>query len=249
MSKRTNSPLHDDAVDPHSCTLETRLAMLRRTPLFHGLDDAALAEVNRRFRTEDYRAGETIYRAGNDAEKLYVVATGKVRLLEYTAEGQAVLQDLLAPGEVFGSLYALGDEAYASDAEAQTFCCLLSLAAESFLEVLREVPAVALTALELTAERLHEARRLQVLSTRPVEQRLAATLLKLAEKLGDPTPQGLVLQSPLSQGDLAAMTGTTPESVNRALRSFKERGLVESGRGWLALQDERGLAAVAEVEG
>jgi CRP-like cAMP-binding protein len=85
--------------------------------------------------------------------------------------------------------------------------------------------------LEIVAERLRRAQEMiQHLSANSAEVRIAHTLLRLAGKLGSPGAGGVVIQIPLSREDLAAMTGTTPETVSRVLSRFRRAGLVESGR-------------------
>lgn len=247
MAEDKQSPLRSDELDPQVCTHDRRLEMLRQVPLFRTLGEADLEDVNRYFHARDFQAGEVIYRAGDPTRELFVVATGKVKILNYTSSGQQIVFDLLAPGESFGSLLALGDETYANDAQAQTFCCLLALSAQTFQEVVEQYPLVAVAALQLTAARLRDSRQVvRELSALSVEQRLAATLLKLSEKLSEPHEGGLLLQIPLPQHDLAAMMGTTPESVNRTLSKFKRTGLLESGRTWLILKDIERLKAVAD---
>ncbi len=236
------APWHDAA----SCTVDVRLTMLGRTPLFGGATADELRRVNERCRAVAVTAGEVVFRAGERAEDLFVVATGAVKLLEHAADGRQVLLDLCVPGEAFGSAPALGDEVYPHDAQAVADGCLLSLSAATFERLLREMPSVALAALALTSRRLREAQRaVHTLSTLPVEAQVAATLLRLAAKL-DPAGDAERVALPLTQADLAAMSGTTPESVNRVLGTLKRRGWLASGRGWFSLLDRPALASLAQ---
>ncbi len=233
--------------DAASCTVDVRLTMLGRTPLFRGATPAELRLVNERCRAVAVRAGEVVVRAGDPAEDLFVVATGLVKLLEHTSDGRQVLLDVCVPGESFGSAPALGDEAYPHDAQAAADGCLLSLSAATFERLLHDLPSVAIAALELTSRRLREAQRaVQTLSTLPVEAQVADTLLRLAGKL-DPAGHAERIELPLTQADLAAMSGTTPESVNRVLGTLKRRGWVASGRGWFSLLDRAALASLART--
>lgn len=233
--------------DAASCTVDVRLTMLARTPLFRGATPAELRLVNERCRALAVRAGEVVIRAGEPAEDLFVIATGQFKLLEHTAEGRQVLLDLCVPGESFGSAPALGDESYPHDAQAAVDGCLLSLSAATFDRLLRELPSVAIAALELTSRRLREAQRsVQTLSASTVEAQVAATLLRLAAKL-DPAGDAPRIELPLTQADIAAMSGTTPESVNRVLGTLKRRGWVASGRGWFSLLDRPALASLTQT--
>lgn len=196
-AQKRYTPLAANAVEPASCTPGRRLEILRMVPLFKNLTPPQLEEVSVRFQAQSYAAGESIYHAGDPAQQLCVLATGKVKLLRYSASGQEVLLDLLVPGEFFGSLTALGDEAYQDSAVAQTDCCVLVMQASTFEEILSAYPLVTRAALELTASRLRIAQEtIRQLGSLSVEQRLAATLLKLGEKLGEKRNDGLLLQVP-----------------------------------------------------
>lgn len=240
-------PVPCEISDAAHCSKDVRLERLGATPLFGALGPRALASVNERCRAVAYQGGETIHHEGEPAERLYVVASGAVKLLRHGADGAAVLHDVAAPGETFGSLQALGDDVYRDEAVALRPGCLLVLAAETFQELLREVPGVAEAALRATAERLREAQgTVQALSTLPVEGRLAATLLRLARKTGVEGPYGTHLAVAPSQVDLASMTGTTPESVSRTFARWRARGLLATGPEGPVLRDVAALEALRE---
>lgn len=238
-----------DLEGPH-CSAQVRLEMLGRTPLFRALDDTALAQVNERCSAVACAPGETVHREGDPAERLFAVATGVVELLTHGAEGRRVLHDVVVPGETFGSLPVLGDDRYRHDAVALRPGCLLRISADTFHALLRDVPGVAEAALEVTAQRLRDAQRsVHDLSTLPVDGRLAATLLRLAAKTGERRPDGLHLGLPLPQVDLAAMTGTSPESVSRVFGRWRAAGWIATGAEGPVLRDPGALAALAEGVG
>ena len=72
-------------------------------------------------------------------------------------------------------------------------------------------------------------------------------MLRLADKLGEPVPNGGTVV-PLSQQDIAEMAGITLETVNRTLRDFRESGVVETGRGRIVVIDANALAMAADTE-
>jgi len=247
MNDHRKTPLEPETIEPQSCSIDLRRQILGRVPFFADLDPSAIDEINRLFREEGYQTDDVIYFSGDPARRLYVVAAGKIKLLRHSLGGQDVLLDVLVPGELFGSLAALGDNHYQDTAQAQTAACVLGIGAEDFRTVLQRYPPVALAVLDGMADRLkaaHEA--VHQLSTRSVEQRIAATLLKLGEKLGQEKEIGLLIQMPLSRDDLAEMTGTTPETASRIMSQFQKDGLIRSGRQWVALTDPQKLSTIAE---
>ncbi|MGC5626704.1 Crp/Fnr family transcriptional regulator [Georgenia sp. Z1344] len=248
MTERRHTPLTEPVIDPHACTPQLRLAVLGRDPLFTGLPPAELAAVDTHFRARHYAAGEPIYHSGDPADRLFIPAAGLSRVSRTAIDGRETLLGLHGPGESFGALPSLGVGTYPDDARALTFTCLLHVSSEQFAALVDELPRVAVAALHRIGQRLAEAHEsVHLLSGAPLEQRLAAALLVLAEKIGEPWEGMTLLQAPLGREDLAALTGSATESVSRLLSRWRRDGLVESGRRWVALADIDRLAAVRDA--
>jgi CRP-like cAMP-binding protein len=243
---RRNTPLDKDDISPAQCSPAQRLSLLRKIPLFARLDDTQLAEVDRLFRERGYTVGETIYLSGDPAGAFYIVATGKVKLVQHTAQGRGVLLEVLGPGNTFGTMPMFGDDVYPDSVEAQTDCCLLTITAPDLQTILERYPPVAHTLLTVLSEQLRLAREtIRRVSTGSVESRIAASLLKLADRLGSDDRDAILIQMPLTRQDLADMTGAQVETVSRVMSRFRKNGLVRSGRGWVAVVDRERLAAIA----
>lgn len=248
MAARRRSPVEPEDIEPQMCDVDLRLEILGQVPFFCDLPEDDLKQISELFREHGYEPEQTIYFSGDEARRLYVVASGKVKLMRHTLIGQDVLLDVLTPGEYFGSLSALGDDIYPDTAQAQTAACVLGVGADDFRRILASHPSVAIKVLDLTSERLRAAQEMvRRLSAHTVEQRIAYTLLKLGEKLGEPADEGLLIQMPLSREDLAGMTGTTTATASRVMSQLQKDGLINSGRQWVALTDESGLRAIAEM--
>ena len=246
MCQRRKSPVEIDIVPPQYCTIDLRLEILGQLPFLSPLSERELKEVNEHFRERGYDEGETSYFSGDRATHLYVVASGQVRLMQHSPSGKDVLLDLLLAGEFFGTLTPGPTERYGETAQAQVATCALTISADAFRELMAAHPKIALAVLDMTADRLQAAREMvRQLSTQPADERIAAVLLKLAEKLGEPHEEGVLIQTPLSREDLAQMTGTTPETVSRVLSQFQKDGLINSGRQWVAVANGEQLATMA----
>lgn len=239
---RRHSPVEIEIVPPVACTIDLRLEILGNLPFFASLSPGEVVAANERFREQGFAAGEIIAFSGEPATHLYAVASGHVKLLHHTLAGKDILLDLLIPGEFFGNLSAQEEAVYPETAVAQTNLCVLAIPTVAFRTILAQHPSAALAVLDLTAERLQSAQeRVRQLSAYPVEQRIAATLLQLAEKLGSEHEAGWLIQTPLSRDDLAQMTGTTPESASRVMSQLSREGIIASGRQWVAITDRAAL--------
>lgn len=246
---RRRVPLSSTCAQPHHCPRPVRMQVLGQVPLFAGLSPEELDGVDRRMVSLSWADGDLLYSAGETADHLYVLAAGRVKLSRPTGSGEPVVVDLLTPGDLFGGLSSLGQPVHEETAEALTTACALRIDPSGFRQVLLEHPPVALRVVDDLAQRLARARAdVGNRSTGSVAQRVAGTLLRLADKVGQTSAGsgGTLLQLPLSRSDLAGMTGSTPESVSRVMSRLRKEGVVDSGRRWTAVLDRERLVDVAE---
>lgn len=247
-SGRRHVPLRPMCAAPHSCSPAVRMKVLQQVPLLRGLSNAELTRVDARMTSLAWSEAQDVYRAGESAEHLYVLASGRAKAVHLSAAGDEHVVDLLAPGDLFGGLALLGTLEHHETVRAMTTMCALRVDTAAFRQILLEHPEVAVRALEMTAGRLEQARRdLTSRSLAPVPQRVAAVLLRLARKFGQRQEDGAVLiQVPLSRADIASIAGSTPESVSRAMSRWRTEGLIDSGRRWTEIRQPARLAQIAE---
>ena len=215
--------------------------------MFAGLSEEELHSIDRRMTSLSWAAGDALHVEGTPAEHLYVMASGRAKAYRTAPTGQEVVVELLGPGDLFGGLRTLGQEAHAETVEAMTTVCALRVGDDAFRQILIEHPQVGLRVLEDTTALLAQARAdVTRQSTAAVAGRLAATLLRLVEKFGEPARDGgTIIELPLSRADLAGLTGSTPESVSRVMSRWRKEGVIDAGRRWTAVRDPRRLAQIA----
>lgn len=247
MNKRRHIPLSMPDPDPQACSLAMRIAVCQRVPLFADLGAQQLEQVNRHCDARNVGAGASIYLEGDAATHLYVVAIGAVKTTRLAADGRESLIDLLTPGDFFGALPVLGQKHYVDSATALTPACLLGLDAPEYDAILQEIPQVAVATLKGVAHRLTQSQHaIHMLAGAPLEQRLAALLLVLADKAGKPWNGATLLDVPLAREDLAAMAGAATESVSRVLSQWQREGWIDAGRRWVAIVDATRLEKVRD---
>jgi CRP/FNR family transcriptional regulator, nitrogen oxide reductase regulator len=244
---RPKSPVRPEWVDPAVCSLDYRLKIIGRLPFFRHLSREAVVEINRLFEDRDVAAEQAVYFEGDPGENLYLVATGKVKLMQNMLSGREVLLDILQAGDYFGHLSITSQEGYTETAIAQTDCCILQISSQNFEKVLSRYPDVTMRVLKAVGQRLEESQQIvKQLSVYTIEQRVAATLIRMARKLGEQKQMGMLIQIPFSRQDLAAMTGTTVETVSRVMSRFAGERLISTGRKWVAVNDLQGLEQIVK---
>jgi CRP/FNR family transcriptional regulator len=212
--------------------------LLRATPYFARLDEAALARLARATQTRHYSAGQRIFAEGDDegAAALHIVDRGVVRIFKLSAEGREQVLRLMRPGDSFADVPAFDGGPYPAHADALEPASVVVLPRKELLEVLRAYPEMAIGALQILAARLrHMTGLVEDLSLRRVMSRVAKLLYTYEGELH------------LTQGQMAAMVGTAREMVNRSLHTLADAGAIELRGQQIVVLDRAKLARAAEA--
>jgi CRP/FNR family cyclic AMP-dependent transcriptional regulator len=215
--------------------------VLRRAPLFEGLDEDNARVLRRQMTEIRLNRGEHLFLEGQDGDRLYVVLDGKMKLTRAAADGRENLISVLGPGEMFGELSLFDPRPRTSSASAVTDAALAALAHDALRPWLRERPEVSMHMLQALARRLRRANDLNAdLVFTDVPGRVAKNLLDLADRFGEQEHDGLHVHHDLTQEELAQLVGASRETVNKALADFAARGWLQiSARSVLILDAER----------
>ncbi len=188
-----------------------------------------------------------LLRQGDPADRVYLLAQGRLRLSTITPDGQEVIIRYVAPGEGFGVAAALKDITYPVSIEAVENSLVIGWDRATFAELMERYPRLAMDAMRTLAFRMREMQdRVRELQTERVERRIARALLRLVQQTGRKVETGVLLDLPLTRQDLAEMTGTTLYTVSRVLSQWEQAGLVESGRERVLIRSPHGLVSIAE---
>src|SRR5258708_15729919 len=128
--------------------------VLRRAPLFEGLDEESARTLRRQMPDVKLSRGEHLFLEGQEGDRLYIVLEGKLKLTRAAADGRENLLSVLGPGEMFGELSLFDPRPRTSSASAVTDAVLASLKHEALTPWLRERPEVSLHMLRALAQRL-----------------------------------------------------------------------------------------------
>ncbi len=227
--------------------VDTREA-LRNAEIFAGLPMPALDRLANVAHPRSARQGELLFHQGEEAHTFFVVVSGRLRLVQHTAEGKDVTMATFVPGDVIGLVVGLNGAPYPGSAETLEDVEVLALPGELMWQLMNENAALAVRVLRMVASRLYEAQdRIRELSAERVQQRIARSLLRLARKVGVKGDGDTIrLDLRLSRQDLAQMNGTTLETVSRTLTAWEREGIIEAGREQIVILKPHQLVAIAE---
>jgi CRP/FNR family transcriptional regulator len=221
--------------------VEDAEVVLRRAPLFEGLDEESARALRRQMTEVKLSRGEHLFLEGDQGDTLYVVLDGKIKLTRAATDGRESLWSVLGPGEMFGELSLFDPRPRTSTASAVTDATVVALGDVALRPWLMDRPDVSMHMLRALARRLRRANDVTAdLVFTDVPGRVAKNLLDLAERFGERDNAGLHVHHDLTQEELAQLVGASRETVNKALADFAARGWLQiSARSVLILDTER----------
>lgn len=207
--------------------------VLARVPLFQNLSAASRQALEQEVRSLTVHRGQVVFRTGDQANGLYVILQGKVKLTKPSRQTQGVgatresLLTLLGPAEVFGELSVVDGGQRNTTATAMLDCRLLHVPREQILRLMEEHHDLSHAMLRQMAHRVRFSQeKISGLVLSDVPGRLAYQLLSLGERFGNQTEQGIEVHHDLTQLELAQVVGASRETVNKVLTDFAQRGWV-----------------------
>ena len=188
-------------------------------------------------------AGFVIYQRGSPADGVFVVLSGRVVLRSRVKAGRGFVPCVATDGETFGAEGLEGSGRYATDARADEPAETLHLSGAQFRALLREQPAIAQALVgQLMAERSGLLEKLRELATLSVEERLIASMLRLAEQTRS-VDHGSITLGPSQYRLLCELVGATRESVSLVFNRLVGAGLVERDGATYTVPDVHALSA------
>lgn len=173
-------------------------------------------------------AGFAIYQRGAPADGVFIVTHGRVVLRSRVRAGRGFVPWIATPGETFGSEGLSQNARYVSDARADEESETLFLSSGRFRAFVREQPQHSLILInQLMAERTALLDKLRELTTLSVEQRLIATLIRMATNNTFTREDGRIVLCTARYRLLCELVGATRESVSLVLGRLTGEGLVE----------------------
>jgi len=203
------------------------------------------------FKVETYAPGAYIYRSGDPADRIYLLRSGRVRLLRAgSIDGGATdesVHALLRPGDLFGEALRPPDATMEEAAATQGAAEVWSIEGRDLRALVEARPALALEIIRGLSDRARALRRrVNALTFKEVPARLAETLLSLGETHGERCPHGGELDlRGVTQQDLADLVGASRSFVSTLINQMKRDGLLGNIGRTLCLRDQRQLRVLA----
>lgn len=215
----------------------TNLDLIRRVNLFAQVtpDQAELlagAVVKRRL-----KRGELIVEQGKKSNSLFILLSGRARVLVTDRKSREVILASLKPGDYIGEMSLIDNEPHSASVEAEIQTDVFVLGRAEFTRCLEESPPMAYSVMQGLVQRLRRAdAKIESLALVGVYGRVADVLLGRAATDGE---SQMTIREKISRQDIAKMVGASREMVSRVMRDFEEQGFIETREGGAIVVKER----------
>jgi CRP/FNR family transcriptional regulator, cyclic AMP receptor protein len=214
------------------------LNVLKNVPLFSAFSDAQLATLLPAVQHRRYTRGSYVIRAGEETDALYIILSGRAKVLIPDNDGNEVILSVIGPSEFFGEMGLLDDLPRSASVAALEACEMLRIARGGFLACLKDNFDAALIIMRNLVKRLREAdRKIESLALIDVYGRVARVLLDLAK----PVDGKWVVEKAPPKQEIAHMIGASREMVSRVVKDLHERGAIHADKRRIVILDQHSM--------
>ncbi|MGI2336054.1 MAG: Crp/Fnr family transcriptional regulator [Dehalogenimonas sp.] len=196
--------------------------------LFSALSDKERAELQHSsVRRLEYRQSESLFNEGDDAEAVFLVTAGRIRLFKLSEDGREITLGYLGLNDLFGEEILFADNRRTFNAEAVEDTRVCACYKKDLEAMLSNHPAMATRVIKVMADKLSQlTEHLADVAIYDARNRILRTLSRLARNNGETTTNGIRLGFRLTHDDLGALIGTSRVMVTNVLKSLREEGLI-----------------------
>ncbi|MFM2276410.1 MAG: hypothetical protein RL211_2282 [Pseudomonadota bacterium] len=216
----------------------TNFDLIRRVPLFTMMTSAQAQTLAAAVAKQRFKRGEVIVEQGSKSNALFIILSGKARVLMTDNKDREVILASLQPGDYIGEMSLIDNEPHSANVEAEIQTDVLVLGREAFTQCLTENTQIAFAVMTGLVKRLRSAdRKIGALALMGVYGRVANVLLEYAA-LDDHNQ--MIIREKISRQDIAKMVGASREMVSRVMKDFEEQGFIETlESGAILVKDRR----------
>ena len=208
--------------------------VLKSVPLFAGFPDEQLRTLVTVVTRRSAPRASVIMAAGDPIDSLYIVISGRLKVMMGDADGKEVILSLIGPGEFFGEMGLIDDSPRSASVVTIEPCELVSVTKRDFKNCLAQNFEMSMAVMRGLVRRLREAdRKIGSLALLDVYGRVARLLLDMSE---DVNGQRMVTKR-LPKQDIAKMIGASREMVSRVMKDLQLGGYIEQRGATIVLRD------------
>ncbi|NDJ77521.1 MAG: Crp/Fnr family transcriptional regulator [Chloroflexi bacterium] len=217
--------------------------------LFDGMTPQEVLTLQEAMPIVRYRQGEYLFFAGEAADSLFLLQEGLVKVSYITLNGDEKILNIFQPGDVFGELFLGKYRHRVGEARAMEDVAVCKLCEETFLDLIHEVPRIALNFIRHLADEQRETlARMHALMRSEAKYRLLGVLLHSARRYCCTDNEWFTLPASITQEDIANMTALNRSTVSSLINDLRREGVL-GGTGRSLTVHRAAIQAMLEEAG
>lgn len=195
-----------------------------------------------------FKKGEYIYLPDEQADRLYFLTEGRVKIGSYADSGKEITKAILNKGEVFGELSLIGEEKRRDFAYAMEDTSLCILTVTDMKSLMRDHNALSLFLMKIMGSRMLEMeQRLEALVFKDSRTRIIEFLHSLAANKGQRVGYEQVVRKFMTHQEIANLTATSRQTVTTVLNDLRNKNILTFDRRRLLVRDMELLAKESQI--
>jgi CRP/FNR family transcriptional regulator len=204
---------------------ERESIQLNMIELFAYLTDQELDSINNLLAVKRFKKNEVILHEEDTNKFMYIVLSGRVRVIQITEDGKEILLAIHQAGEFFGEMSFIDGKTSPATIVAADDSVISIISRDEFYSTIYTHKKVLYNLLLILCSRLRESwEKIQLLNLKNASERLKILFYMLSNKYGEKTSKGITLNIKLTHQDMAEMTGMARETVTRVLDKWNKEG-------------------------
>jgi CRP/FNR family cyclic AMP-dependent transcriptional regulator len=212
--------------------------LLKNIPYFSELTIEEMINLVNRSQKQIYSRGSIILHEGDLGDDTYLIMRGKVKVIVTHADGKEIILNTLKSGDFFGEMAVFEKMPRSATIVAAEDCEFLIMSRENITDLIKRNPQIAFKLLSDMSRRVREAdEQISSLAHLGAKGRVAQTLLKLSREANLITDEGYqVLPKPPIE-DIAAMSGTSRETVSLLLSELTKKKIISQTKEFIIIYE------------
>jgi len=220
--------------------------VLRRCPLFAGLNEENLKSIRAIALPRQIRKKEILFAEGEEARGFYVILSGKVKVYKVSPEGKEQILHVVSAPDSFAEAALFLEGRYPAFAEALIDSQLLFFRKRDFIQLIEKNPQLSINIIISLSQFLKKfASLIEELSLKEVSSRISKYLLDLSLKLSKEGKSPQEVELDLSKTQVALKLGTISETLSRTLGKMKAKGIIDVKKNKILILNRRALEELA----
>lgn len=220
---------------------------LKRCLIFSGLSDDDLIKVAQGVILQEFPKKSIIFSEGDPANGFYVLISGMVKIYKISPDSREQILHIINPRETFAEAAIFIGKSYPAFAETIIDSKVIYFEKNRFLKTLEKNPKVSLNliiSLSMLLKKMVDL--VDNVSLKKVDVRLSEYLLEEGVRSGKKINNNIVFHLHISKTELAKKIGTVNETLSRALKRLKEKGIIDVNGKVITLLDILALQKIKE---